>query len=72
MSSGYRVAPLFLIRMAGVAFDLLERLGTPRSVLLARNGSDATEIAANTLEQELNAAREVLITEAKAVLPGTC
>jgi hypothetical protein len=32
----YRVAPIFLIRMAGVPFDVLDHLGTPGTVAAAR------------------------------------
>ncbi|HSH37463.1 MAG TPA: lantibiotic dehydratase [Chthoniobacterales bacterium] len=35
--SSYEVAPLFLIRAAGVPFDHLERLGTPETAALARH-----------------------------------
>ncbi|MDQ6911620.1 MAG: hypothetical protein M3119_06595 [Verrucomicrobiota bacterium] len=33
---GYRIAPIFLIRAAGVPFDHLERLATPRATAAAR------------------------------------
>jgi hypothetical protein len=33
--SSYRVAPIFLIRMAGVPFDVIEGIATPKSVALA-------------------------------------
>ena len=36
MSEGYRVAPIFLIRMAGVPFEPVERLATIRSAAHAR------------------------------------
>ena len=34
--SGYAVAPLFLIRLAGVPFDVVERLETPATMAAAR------------------------------------
>ncbi len=34
--SGYALAPMFQVRMAGVPFDVLEPLATPRAVALAR------------------------------------
>jgi hypothetical protein len=36
VSESYRVAPIFLIRMAGVPFDVLEKLGTVETARLAR------------------------------------
>ncbi|HVF73010.1 MAG TPA: hypothetical protein VM940_15510 [Chthoniobacterales bacterium] len=33
----YRVAPIFLIRLAGVPFDVIESLATPRCVALAKD-----------------------------------
>ncbi|HET9801317.1 MAG TPA: hypothetical protein VFP82_06485, partial [Chthoniobacterales bacterium] len=37
VSSEYAVAPIFLIRIAGVPFDLLDKLATPKTVAAARN-----------------------------------
>lgn len=37
MPGTYRVAPIFLIRLAGVPFDVIESLATPESVALARD-----------------------------------
>ena len=34
--SSYRIAPVFLIRMAGVPFDVLQKLGTVETARLAR------------------------------------
>jgi len=34
--SAYRIAPIFLIRMAGVPFEILERLATPETISVAR------------------------------------
>ena len=52
----YELAPLFPIRMAGVAFDVLELLATPRAIALAR------ELAgrAGALERLAPAALEAL------------
>lgn len=36
MPSAYRVAPIFLIRMAGVPFETLERLSTRGTTQIAR------------------------------------
>jgi hypothetical protein len=36
VSDSYRVAPIFLIRLAGVPFDALEKLGTSETARLAR------------------------------------
>ena len=36
MSGSYRVAPIFLIRMAGVPFEPMERLATPRTAAAGR------------------------------------
>lgn len=43
MSSGYRVAPLFLIRVAGVPFDCLEKLATSETLPIARALAEAQE-----------------------------
>ena len=37
MSSAYRIASPFLIRLAGVPFDLLEELATPNACAVARD-----------------------------------
>lgn len=37
MSEGYAVAPIFLIRMAGVPFESVESLGTPQAIATARD-----------------------------------
>lgn len=36
VSGAYKIAPIFLIRMAGVVFEPLERLATPKLAVLAR------------------------------------
>jgi hypothetical protein len=35
--AAYRIAPIFLIRLAGAPFDVIERLGTPDSISAARD-----------------------------------
>jgi hypothetical protein len=37
VSGNYRVAPIFLIRMAGAPFDIVARLAVPESISLARD-----------------------------------
>ncbi|MCA1658122.1 MAG: hypothetical protein LC627_02360, partial [Verrucomicrobiaceae bacterium] len=67
MSSAYRVAPVFLIRMAGVPFDVVERLGTPDSISLARRlvqGLDQRERAAADAEKFFNSREQLLTQEA--------
>jgi hypothetical protein len=39
---GYRIAPIFLIRIAGVPFDVLERMATVETARAARNLLDRT------------------------------
>ena len=36
MSAGYRVAPIFVIRLAGLPFDVLQQFGTPSTSAAAR------------------------------------
>jgi hypothetical protein len=76
--AGYRVAPIFLIRMAGAPFDALEKLATPntfaraRSLLVRpkRNGRiDGTGEVDQVLQTELASARLSLLQTAGAVLP---
>lgn len=79
MANAYQVAPIFLIRLAGVPFDRIEELVTQRSVALGREifarGDAATELRApetdfrKTLERELDAARRSLIETARGILP---
>ena len=35
--SAYHIAPIFLIRMAGAPFDILEPLATPETISVARD-----------------------------------
>src|SRR5438477_1395390 len=60
----YRVAPLFLIRQAGVPFEMLEGLATPRTCEVARRlisnvDDDKTGLSAE-LERELVSVRKQL------------
>jgi hypothetical protein len=70
----YRLAPVFLIRLAGAPFDCLEQLATPETCSLARKPSqsnpDSTDKAelAGTLETELTSVRAKLWNAARAVL----
>ena len=79
MPSAYRVAPLFLIRMAGVPFDVLARLATPSTAQLAREliarpdhlalpVSELEKLSAS-LERDLAAARAALYESASDILP---
>ena len=69
----YRVAPFFLIRLAGVPFDILKRLGTPESAKAARESIISGQIGAidvsRRLEEELEAARQSLHASAREILP---
>ncbi|MFL6589325.1 MAG: lantibiotic dehydratase, partial [Chthoniobacterales bacterium] len=83
--SSYRVAPIFLIRMAGVPFDVLEAIATPATAAAARtvmesvihpeateadSASAAAETVFNTeFEREMNAARSALLQRSREVLP---
>ena len=72
----YRVAPTFLIRLAGGPFECIEQLATPETCTLGRklvtrqNGSDDADKAelARTLELELASVREKLWNAARVVL----
>ncbi|MEY2546959.1 MAG: hypothetical protein QOG48_2076 [Verrucomicrobiota bacterium] len=66
MSSAYEVAPVFLIRLAGVPFDLVEQLATPESLELARENSVDVDLA---LKRELDAARKKLLETSARLLP---
>ncbi|MFL6537507.1 MAG: hypothetical protein ACJ8JD_04920 [Chthoniobacterales bacterium] len=66
MSDAYRIAPLFVIRMAGVPFDLLQCTATPHSFRLARENSQELDAS---LAREVAAAREALIRVAQEALP---
>jgi hypothetical protein len=73
----YRVAPIFLIRLAGVPFDRLERLATPETTNIARGlivgqnkvqRDDEKRLAAS-LEHELEITRKSLLDSARTILP---
>jgi hypothetical protein len=76
----YRVAPLFLIRIAGAPFDVLEATATPETFvaareLLALQQKSASEVTPadsqlrETLVRELNCARAALLESARRLLP---
>jgi len=76
--SAYRIAPIFLIRMAGVPFDILEPLATrdtnkaARELLVRQNKSsaqDETRLAA-LLVHQLSTARSALLEAARTLLPA--
>jgi hypothetical protein len=73
----YRFAPIFLIRLAGVAFETVERLATPETSRTARDlvvrqnkiePNDAERLA-QTLLRELATARKLLLDSARTILP---
>ncbi|HJT80213.1 MAG TPA: hypothetical protein VJ719_03365, partial [Chthoniobacterales bacterium] len=51
MASDYAIAPIFLIRMAGVPFDLLDKLATPRTTFAARKAIAAEKELSSILEE---------------------
>lgn len=71
----YRVAPLFLIRLAGAPFDILERLSTVGTSKEARilDGNEiktaGADRIATTLRRELQTARGFLHDSARTILP---
>jgi hypothetical protein len=73
----YRVAPIFLIRLAGAPFETVERLATPETSKTARdfvathNKIEPNEetCLAETLQRELEAARKLLLDSARSILP---
>ncbi|HEV3409289.1 MAG TPA: hypothetical protein VG095_03285, partial [Chthoniobacterales bacterium] len=74
--SSYRLAPVFLIRAAGVPFEHLEKLATPRTAatareaLVRRDKPDATRaVVGSVLRAELDSARAALLASSHAVLP---
>jgi hypothetical protein len=74
--SSYRVAPIFVIRMAGVPFEPLEQLATSRASatarsLLAQDASPAGQLDAlgEILTAEVSAARRALVRSAREYLP---
>lgn len=62
----YEIAPVFLIRMAGVPFDLVEQLATPESIAVARAKSDDVDLV---LKLELDRVRERLLAISAKLLP---
>ena len=73
----YRVAPIFLIRLAGVPFDSIQRLATPETTNTARGlivgqnklqRDDEKRLAAS-LERELEITRKSLLDAARTILP---
>jgi len=66
----YRVAPIFLIRLAGAPFDVLERLATPETARLARDpGMQGNAELESTLYNELEKVRRPLHQSARELLP---
>jgi hypothetical protein len=73
----YRVAPIFLIRLAGAPFDTVERLATPvtantvRDLLVTQEKIDPGDEKglAITLHDALDAARRSLLGSARTILP---
>src|SRR5262249_7721541 len=75
----YRVAPIFLIRLAGTPFETVERLATSQTNRAARDvinlagtpGVDEAEARlATSLAQELEATRTLLLASARKILPA--
>jgi hypothetical protein len=72
----YRVAPIFLIRLAGVPFEAIEQLAThdtsraARDLLVSQHdsNSDAQANFASSLERELETSRDLLLKSAHAFL----
>ena len=64
----YRVAPIFLIRLAGAPFDLLEKLSTSESTKAARDPSQDVNAVGAVLQRELEAARKSLHESARTIL----
>jgi hypothetical protein len=73
----YRVAPIFLIRLAGVPFDNVERLATPETTNTARDlivpqnklRPDDEKRLVTALEHELEITRKSLLDFARKILP---
>ncbi len=73
----YRVAPIFLIRLAGAPFEILEHFGTPetintvRGLLLAQQeiGGETVPSLGIALQRELEASRKSLFDSACTILP---
>ncbi|MCA1660032.1 MAG: lantibiotic dehydratase family protein, partial [Verrucomicrobiaceae bacterium] len=74
--SSYRLAPVFLVRAAGVPFDHLEKLATRRTAASAREAlvrqdkpEQARAAVESVLRAELDEARAALLASSHAVLP---
>ena len=69
----YRVAPNFLIRLAGAPFEILEQLATPETSKAAREliaSEKPVAIDLNLpLQRELESARKSLLDSAREILP---
>jgi hypothetical protein len=61
----YRVAPIFLIRLAGAPFDAVQRLATLESSQAARDQKDLE----TTLYREVEIARRFLYESVRTILP---
>jgi hypothetical protein len=73
----YQVAPTFLIRLAGVTFEHLERLATPatceaaRDLLVRQKDRVSAQLRLQqTLDRELTIARAALLESSRAILPS--
>ena len=75
----YRVAPVFLLRLAGVPFDVIERLATSKTSAAAREAlssnskSLAGDISAhvdNSLAEQIEVSRTLLHDSARKILPA--
>ena len=66
----YRVAPLFLIRLTGAPFDVVERLATFETCRAARDlHLQSNQNFGTTLQRELEASRQSLHQSARTILP---
>ena len=78
MSSQYEIAPIFLIRLAGLPFDIIERFATSEVARTARElinkggkfGGDEQSMLSALLECDLERARKSLHDTARSVLPA--
>lgn len=71
VSSAYRVAPIFLIRMAGVPFDVIQRLGTPQASVRARQLLELREkrdAASANVENFFQSREQLMSAEAYSAL----
>jgi hypothetical protein len=77
VSSAYQVAPIFLIRMAGVPFERIEQLATQKTTAIARQlTAKQNQLAAEdearllaSLQMELEGSRRSLLDAARTILP---